>query len=188
MKLDVKLDHFYQSVINDATLKSEKIINDYKESLDKIYENQKEDALRKARVSLRVETDDLIRQKNKTLTAESLNIRRDITKKNAELKDKLFIDIEEKLKQYMTTTDYNDLLINQIQAAIKFARKEPITIYINPSDADKQKELEAKTGVELTISNQEFLGGTRAVIHSKNILIDNSFKTKLAEEKDIFRF
>ena len=35
---------------------------------------------------------------------------------------------------------------------------------------------------------EEFLGGMRAVIASKHILIDNSFKTLLSEAKSNFTF
>ena len=40
----------------------------------------------------------------------------------------------------------------------------------------------------LTISAMPFLGGVRAVIPEKNILIDNSFETLLNEERENFIF
>ena len=42
--------------------------------------------------------------------------------------------------------------------------------------------------VTLTISAMPFLGGVRAVIPEKNILIDNSFETLLNEERENFIF
>ena len=41
---------------------------------------------------------------------------------------------------------------------------------------------------ELTVSAEDFRGGVRAVIRSRNILIDNSFKTQLRNEYDKFMF
>lgn len=188
MKLDVKLDHFSNSVIENATNQSQSIIDEYKQSLQKIYDDKKEELLRKASLSLKVETDSLIRQKNKTLSSEATGIRRQISDKTNELKDSLFLDVEQQLNEFMKTEAYTDLLIKQIHNAIQFARGEKMTVYINPSDAEKKACLEAKTGIELTVSATDFKGGTRAVIHEKSILIDNSFLTKLAEEKDTFRF
>ena len=48
--------------------------------------------------------------------------------------------------------------------------------------------LEQKLSVTLTISAMPFLGGVRAVIPEKNILIDNSFETLLNEERENFIF
>ena len=42
--------------------------------------------------------------------------------------------------------------------------------------------------VHLTISAEDFRGGVRAVIRSRNILIDNSFSTQLKEQYDKFVF
>ncbi|BBF44587.1 V-type ATP synthase subunit E [Lachnospiraceae bacterium KM106-2] len=188
MKLDAKLDHFYDSVIEDATNQATAIVNDYKNSLKNIYDTQKADELRKARLTLRVETDHLIREKNKTLSAENTEIRKEISLKTIQLKDELFDDIKDKLIHFMKTEAYTQLLIKQIKEAINFSREDPIIIYINSSDAAQKQLLELETGISLKISTIDFIGGSRAVIHSKNILIDNSFLTKLAEEKERFTF
>ena len=61
-----------------------------------------------------------------------------------------------------------------------------MTIYIDPSDQEKKSALEKETGVLLTISAEDFIGGVRSVIRSRNILIDHSFKTALQNEYDQF--
>lgn len=45
-----------------------------------------------------------------------------------------------------------------------------------------------RTDCDIRVSQYPFLGGTRAVIASKNILIDNSFETKLKEAEQDFQF
>lgn len=52
----------------------------------------------------------------------------------------------------------------------------------------KRSDLEDTTRVHLTISTEDFRGGVRAVIRSRNILIDNSFSTQLKEQYDKFVF
>lgn len=51
-----------------------------------------------------------------------------------------------------------------------------------------RSDLEDATRVHLTISTEDFRGGVRAVIRSRNILIDNSFSTQLKEQYDKFVF
>ena len=71
--------------------------------------------------------------------------------------------------------------------AIAFAKDDKLTIYINKTDAHLKEDLEAATHVELMISNIDFFGGIRSVIPDRNILIDNSFMSKLREEKMNFK-
>lgn len=65
---------------------------------------------------------------------------------------------------------------------------DELTIYINPTDEKRRSDLEGATRVHLTISAEDFRGGVRAVIRSRNILIDNSFSTQLKEQYDKFVF
>ena len=62
----------------------------------------------------------------------------------------------------------------------------PMTIYIDPSDASLQAALELATGAQIKLSSDTFKGGTRAIISSRSILIDNSFEQKLQEARNGF--
>ncbi len=44
-----------------------------------------------------------------------------------------------------------------------------MTIYINPTDADKRHIWKNATGMTLTISKEDFIGGVRAVMREKNV-------------------
>lgn len=72
--------------------------------------------------------------------------------------------------------------------AVQFAAGEAIVIYINESDKKLIPTLEKRTGAKLTISHEDFKGGIRAIIRSRNVLIDHSFKTQLRNEYDAFLF
>ena len=48
--------------------------------------------------------------------------------------------------------------------------------------------LEEHTGMSLTVSKEDFIGGVRAVIHEKNILIDHAFKGAIEGEYRKFVF
>lgn len=186
MTLDEKLEQFYKSAVDSATSQNLQIVDEYKKSLQKIYDDHKDDVTRKSEIAFRAASENLIREKNCTLSTETMNLKRKINEKAAEITDKIFKEVNEMLLAFIKTPDYIDLLEKQITSANEFARGEEVTIYINPSDESLKAELEIKTGVTLTISTIDFIGGTRAVIHKQNILIDNSFLTKLEESKDSF--
>lgn len=188
MTLNDKIDNFYTSVIDSATAQSVEIIEDYQKSLKKIYDERKEAAIKRSKNTYRVETDNSLREKNRKLSQETLNIKRKVLELTEELTNKLFADVEKKLTAFMETPEYLEHLKRKIQEAYEFARGDEIIIYINPTDAAHISMLEKETGIKLTVSNRDFLGGIRAVITSRTILIDHSYLTKLTEAKSSFKF
>ena len=92
------------------------------------------------------------------------------------------------LANFMETREYLDLLEKQIGAAKKVAGDEAMIVYMDPSDEDKARRLAMHHNVTVKISEYSFDGGIRAVIPSKHILIDSSFKTKLEESRHEFKF
>lgn len=184
MTLDEKLEQFYNVTIESATTRNIEIVEEYKASLTKTLEDHKREAIRKSEEAYKLESEDLIREKNRSLSAEAINVKRKLNEKILELSDALFEDVLVKLQAYMKTKDYEDLLVKQIKNAKEFAREDEMTIYIDPTDEHLKQSLEDTTGVTLTVSSYDFVGGTRAVIPAKNILIDHSFTSKLKELKE----
>lgn len=188
LTLEEKLQHFQEFTMEDARKKSSELLDDYNASLEQIFEEHKEKKLRQSQLSIKTETESLKHNRNKEVSKQHLHIRRKITRKQDELKEKLFVEVKDKLGKFTDTPAYNQLLIKQINAAKNFAKDQNITIYIDPADASRRSSLEVATNTLLTVSEYSFIGGIRAVISDKNILIDNSFETKLAEAKANFTF
>ena len=188
MTTEEKLKHFLEASIESATNQSTKLIDDYTEALNKIFEDHKADMQRKTDLQLQLGRDSLEREINKELSREQIQIKREATKKQEDLKDMLFNEVEDLLEEYMATPAYQQLLIKQIKEAAAFAGEDEIVIYIDPADSSELYSLETATNTHLTVSETEFMGGTRAVIKSRNILIDNSFETQLKEAKEAFTF
>jgi len=186
MTIEEKLRIFYETTIADATKQSEEIIAEYQASLKNMYDEHKKEAEEKAVYTLDIECQKLVQEKNKVLSLQCLDFKRQISDKTESLRNELFEEVKNRLYSFIAMQEYNELLVTQIKEANEFAKGEEMTIYINSSDADKKASLEEKTGISLTISTIDFIGGTRAVIHNKNILIDRSFSTKFSEEKETF--
>lgn len=186
MTLEEKLTSFRELVVADAGQKSEEIIREYEKSLQEMLKDHEETIARKTHALLEIESQKLVQEKNHRMAVEHLDFRRKLNEKTNELKEELFSEVAQKLSEYMKTEAYTDCLANQIKKALDFSRGDSITIYINATDAGKKDALEERTGARLTISAIDFIGGTRAVIPGRNILIDRSFLTKMEEEKDSF--
>ncbi len=68
---------------------------------------------------------------------------------------------DQMVADYMKTEEYKRLLVEYIEKAAAFAGSEEMTIYINPTDADKKDYLEEHTGFTLTVSKEDFIGGVQ---------------------------
>ena len=184
-----KLQHFLDTCMEDARTRSNKMLDEYMSALEKTLEEHKEDAHRRADMILQQEAEKIQRDINKKLSFEQIGLKRTLGLKQEELKDKLFVELKNKLAAFLETPEYQKLLEKQIQSAVAFANGEPITIYLDPADSDKRNRLALHHGsANIQISEYSFSGGCRAVIPSRHILIDNSFEKKLEEAREKFHF
>lgn len=183
-----KLEVFYNHSIEIAQREAERLVTDHQAALDQLFSEHQTSKQRQKAAELEAETAKLKRDNNKALSAQQLQIKRTLSLKHLEYKDKLFAEAQEKLMAFKESPDYVDYLCRKIQAAIDFAPKDSIEFFLDASDAGLRDEVSAKTGVEVQIDRESFLGGLRAVIPERHILIDHSFASMLQEERDSFIF
>jgi len=183
-----KLQHFLEFCMEDARSRSAKMLDEYTAALEQTFSEHQEDAKRRARQQVASESEQIEREINKRLSLEQIGTKREFGKKQDELKEKLFQELQEMVNHFRNTPQYTELIEKEIREAKELAGKEFITIYIDPADEEKIRSLSLPESADIRVSEYSFMGGTRAVIPNRHILIDNSFQTKLAEAKRDFRF
>lgn len=188
MTIEEKLKYLQDASMEDARAKGNAIIKEHQDALEQIFAEHKESAVRQAELTLKSETAKARQSLNKEMAKAQIELKREQSKCQTELKNRLFKRIQVLVQEYMQTADYKKALAAYIQKSLDFANGEAITIYINPTDAHLKADLEAETGAVLTLSREDFIGGTRAVMTERRILIDHSFRSALSEEYDKFLF
>ncbi len=188
MTTEEKLQNFYTASIESAQKDAQALLDEHKAALDKIFQEHQEMKNRQAEAELKAEADKIKRETNKKISAAQLAIKRSLSKKQEDLKEQLFVEVRNKLTAYMDTPDYEQFLYQKCRQAMEFAAGEEVILYIDQADSIHQHSLTQKLGVKPELSREIFMGGMRAVIPSKNILIDNSFKTLLADAQARFTF
>ncbi len=188
MTLEEKMEHLQAVSMEEARAEGNAIIDNYRTALEKVLEDHKDEAILQSQTRIKGETVNARQQLNQATAKAQLELKRKQGKIQQELKDKIFEETMTLVSDYMKTEEYEDFLVRCIRKAVTFADGEEMTIYINPSDGQKQSDLEKASGAKLTVSAEDFIGGVRAVIRGRNILIDNSFKTQLRNEYDRFLF
>ena len=164
MTIDEKLSHFYDITVEEAHEKAAAILDEHKAALEKMAEE------------------------NKALSAEQLTIKRDWTRKQNELKEKIFSEVKGLLESFTKTPEYENYLTAKIKEALDFAGNDEITIYLSPEDSSFAEKLQQTTGAAILLSKDSFLGGIRATIPHKNILIDHSFAGNFEAAYKEFKF
>lgn len=188
MTIDEKLSHFYDVTIEDAQAKAAGILEEHRKALAQMTEKHKADSQENAQVQIKAETANARREINKALSAEQLTIKRDWTKKQNELKEKLFAEVKTQLENFRNTPDYPAYLENKIKKALDFAEQDKINIYLSPEDSALLPDLVERTKAFITVSAEDFLGGVKATIPHKNILIDHSFAGNFQAVYKEFKF
>ena len=188
MTIDEKLSHFYDVTIEDAQAKAAGILEEHRKALAQMTEKHKADSQENAQVQIKAETANARREINKALSAEQLTIKRDCTKKQNELKEKLFAEVKTQLENFRNTPDYPAYLESKIKEALDFAEQDKINIYISPEDSALLPDLVERTKAFITVSAEDFLGGIKATIPHKNILIDHSFAGNFQAVYKEFKF
>ncbi len=186
MTAQEKTEHIKEAAMTEAREQANSLIQEHTDALQNLLDQHEEEA--KQQKQSRIEAE--MTSANHTLSA--VKSKAQLQQKQAwgkllgDLTEQLFLEVQEQLADYMKTDDYKEKLAQYIQNAADYAGGVPMTIYINPTDEDKKADLEAQTGMELTVSKDDFVGGIRAVIREKNILIDHAYKGAIEREKRDF--
>lgn len=188
MTTEEKLQHFYDVAVGEAKAEADAMIEKHKQQLDSDFEDYKKFKEQEFEGQLKAETANAQREINKALSAEQLAIKKKWSRRQSELKEKLFVEVKTKLEDFMSSPAYEDYLCQKIMEAKEFAGSDNMTVYITSADTEHLSSLAAKTGIAPTVSKESFMGGIKAIIPEKNILIDHSFEQAYYSIKKNFTF
>ena len=188
MTTEEKLQHFYEVSMDTAREEATKVLDEYKAALETEMERHKQEKQAASESQFKIDSDNAAREINKALSAEHLHIKRKLSKKQQKLKESIFAEVEELLDDFSKKPEYTDWLEDKIKQSLEIAENDSVQIYLTAKDSAKAEELTKRTGINPLISETDFLGGIRAVIPEKNILIDNTFLTAFENEKERFNF
>lgn len=188
MNLREKTEHLQDAAMTEARLRADAVVKQHKDALEKVFYQHRQEAIRQSETRIKAEETAGRQRMNLATTKAQLELKRELGKTQSELKKVLFEEVEELIQEYMKSEEYVELLVTYIQKAVQFADGTAVTLYINPTDEDKKAYLEERTGMTLTVSKEDFIGGVRAVIREKNILIDHAFKGAIEREYNKFLF
>lgn len=188
MEINEKLDIFYRAAIDAANEQSAAMLDKYRARYEKNLAEYQQEKQKEQQTRERIAQERVRKEVNRALSEEMLQLKKEYHKAQEERKEELFVLVEQKITDYRATDAYEVLLEQKIARAVQFANGEDMRVYIDPADARLEQELTEKCGCKISLSAYSFGGGIRAVIPAKNVLIDESFDSKLAAEREQFSF
>ncbi|MDD6057319.1 MAG: V-type ATP synthase subunit E [Clostridiales bacterium] len=188
MEVKEKLDVFFRAAICAADRQSEEIRSEqerlYLESVE-AYEKKKEEEFG---TRVRIAKSRMEKEENRAVSEQLLQWKKAYHDRQEEKKDELFAMVKKRLEEYRKSTEYESFLVKKLEEAKKYAKEDSLTIFLDPEDMWRQKELADKTGCVITICEDTFGGGIRGVVKQRNLFLDETFDRKLREERERFSF
>lgn len=188
MEMREKMNLFYESAIEVANQQSVEIMREHTATMERLFAEYKKHKQDEIEMRYQIEERKLKREQNRRISEAQTEHKRLLSQHQQEKREALFAVVSRKLSEFRESGEYQHYLEIKIKQAKCFAAESEAEIYLSRQDADKKQALEEKTGCSLLVSEQDFGGGIRAVIRRRNVLIDESFETKLEQEKDAYTF
>ena len=181
-----KLQQFYENIIRNINEKAEGELTEYAASLQPQLEEYKNMAAEAALRTERIEAENLKKAARQEVSKEVIVCKSLLAQREADYIEKIFAQALEMIGEFKKTQEYKKLIKRYIYEAIEFAKEAELIIYLDLDDAEFKEELEEEFGREIRVSRYSFGGGLRALIPERNILIENSFSSKLQEQLQTF--
>ena len=184
MTIDEKLDALFEQATDDARAEGKALLKEYQQSLDALYKEHVAERQMRDRQTLKEETAAIVRDTNREFSERQQEIRQKMANIQDEIRMTMFTLVSEKLEAFREQPEYADYLIRKVREVKEFAEGDEALVYIDPTDEKYAELIEKKTGIKPIISEESFDGGVRAVIRTRNVLMDNSFKTLTADAEE----
>lgn len=188
MDLEDKFAYFETQVNQQAQDIIDEQVNQYRATLQKEYDEFVKNTNQEFDAKFVNAKKDMRKELNKNISQSQIHLQRDLYLQEEKLKKTLFAEFNDAIQNYMQTDEYRNQLVVMINNLKDYAEKnrEELVVYINHSDQGMIETLLEETNANIQISDREFLGGVRGVLKDRQVLIDYSFSTLLANVEDSF--
>lgn len=188
MDLEDKFAYFETQVNQQAQDIIDEQVNQYRATLQKDYDEFVKNTNQEFDAKFVNAKKDMRKELNKNISQSQIHLQRDLYLQEEKLKKTLFAEFNDAIQNYMQTDEYRNQLVVMINNLKDYAEKnrEELVVYINHSDQGMSETLFEETNANIQISDREFLGGVRGVLKDRQVLIDYSFSTLLANVEDSF--
>lgn len=198
--MDEKLRHFEQVVVSHAKQDRDTLLQEISQRTEQAlqetrarYEEVAKERHRKGLEEAKKEARSVVSEaKNKGQT--------ELVSKRNEIIDEVFDKLQEKLRGYVETPEYEAFLVRKLSEALANAaghldeRQSAVEVQLSQKDYTARKELVLETARKifpgmtpsLVVCEEDILGGCRVALPEYGRIIDNSILSAMRQEKESF--
>lgn len=183
-----KLDHFSKMILQSATSKRNEKIEAVEKEKQKVLEKKELEFLEEAYHQIQDYLRKLRKKKNEIISRATMDGRRKLLNKREKIVKEIFQEVEEEILQFTKTPEYYAYLVESIKKNQQLINDEDVTIFISPTDEQYLEELNKKFQNKVMVDEkeQDMLGGCKIVSKTKNIVVNDSLRQKLNQQRKQF--
>ena len=110
MTVEENISHIREAAMEEARARGNEIIDQHQKALEGVFKTHKQEAVMQADTRIKTETASARQQLNTVTSKGQLKLRRQLSRVQNELKNKLFEEVREMAEEYMKTEAYKELL------------------------------------------------------------------------------
>lgn len=186
MKLEEKMAYFKDQVTQQSQAEIDQQINQYRQTLEDDYQKFQEQTDETFAHRLVNEKEALRKENNKAVSQIQINQQRELFLTEENMKLTLFQTFTKQIESYQKSEAYIEQLKKMLKNIQAYAGREKYDLYIDENDSHLRSQLESYASHPIIISDRPFMGGIRAVLRERQILVDYSFLTFLDRLKENF--
>ncbi|KAA9234367.1 MULTISPECIES: DNA recombination RmuC family protein [Aerococcus] len=186
MKLEEKMAYFKDQVTQQSQAEIDQQINQYRQTLEDDYQKFQEQTDETFAHRLVNEKEALRKENNKAISQIQINQQRELFLTEENMKLTLFQTFTKQIESYQASEAYIEQLKKMLKNIQAYAGREKYDLYIDENDSHLRSQLESYASHPIIISDRPFMGGIRAVLRERQILVDYSFLTFLDRLKENF--
>jgi vacuolar-type H+-ATPase subunit E/Vma4 len=186
--VEEKIDKFTHDIMTDVSNQRNKIMEETEKELKLMYEKKELEYLSKAYKIIQNGLKNIEKEKNEIISRSIMDSKRKILKERNNIINSIFENAETELVEFTQTKDYINYLVKMIKEGIDNIGDGDIIIYISYTDKNHLDILNSKFSNRIVLEDKhtKMIGGCKIHNKSSNLFLDDSFSTKLYNEKETF--
>ncbi|MDR1066860.1 MAG: hypothetical protein LBL35_05445 [Clostridiales bacterium] len=184
MNVADKLNIFTQAVMNEATIRRNEKLSGAEEELKLSYAEEKKRLRLNEELRLKNERSQIEYRENSEIITASREAKKTLIAERAALIGNIGGNVVKKLSDFSASPHYTEHMMKNIKKCIE--EYGNIEVTLSRKDENLAKDVEALTGAAPKFYDADYIGGFTALVKSKNVIIDNTFRRSLYERMEDF--
>lgn len=186
ISVEEKLNHFSSNVLRKASLQREEMLEQMRKKEKGILEQKELEFLEEAYEKIQDSVASIQKEHMEQRARLQNECKTALLKERQKIFDSVFAEVEQRLSAFCQSGEYAAWLKEKAETACRDALEGDRICYIDRRDEAYRSQIQQAVGFAVELSDEELIGGCIVKNRSRNVIIDNSIRALLEEQKQEF--